>query len=390
MTYIGSLKAHDADSHIMELPDFLAEYVESDLHDRFASIDMRGSAPCEVSFDEAIARGGRHDADRVSEMLALGDQILTGPKNHDALGAFDSEERRQVLDLLGVCSQLVFGTQGLTLLHHPKVEIDIRYRATRAFNRAMSDFASTDPRLLGVALVPLDDPERAVAELEFLLKLPGLGAVLVPHRDCGGRSPGHLAFDPFWARLCEARVPFALHVGGGPRPVKDAWFENGRPRPSDWFGGAENVRAKDMIALNHAPEIFLSAMIADGVFERFPSLTGAVVELGAGWVPAFVKKLDWAFEIWRKSDAGLAELTRKPSEVVSSQLAFTPFVYEDVGDLIRQSSADLYLFSTDYPHREGGRDPLGKFSGTLTEIGAADQQKFFSHNFERVIPLACA
>jgi predicted TIM-barrel fold metal-dependent hydrolase len=75
---------------------------------------------------------------------------------------------------------------------------------------------------------------------------------------------------------------------------------------------------------------------------------------------------------------------------VSSQLAFTPFVYEDVGDLIRQSNADLYLFSTDYPHREGGRDPLGKFTRTLTDVGARDRQKFFSKNFERVIPLASA
>jgi predicted TIM-barrel fold metal-dependent hydrolase len=387
MTYIGSLEVHDADSHIMELPDFLAEYLESDLRDRFRSLDMGGVPPCEVSFDEVIARGGRHDPDRVSEMLALGDRILTGPRNHDALGAFDSEERRLVLDLLGVRKQLVFGTQGLTL-HRPNIEIDVRYRVTRAFNRAISDFTSSDSRLVGVALVPLDDPESAVAELDSLLQLPGLGAVMVPHRDCGGRSPGHLAFDPFWARLCEARVPFVLHIGGGPRPVKEAWFENGRPRPKDWFGGAENVRAKDMIALNHAPEIFLSAMIADGIFERFPSLTGAVVELGAGWVPAFVKKLDWAFEIWKKSDSGLAELSRKPSEVVSSQLAFTPFVYEDVGDLIHQSNADLYLFSTDYPHREGGRDPLGKFTRALSDIDATGREKFFSKNFERVIPLA--
>jgi uncharacterized protein len=387
MTYAGHLEIHDADSHIMELPDFLAEYVEADLRDPFGSLDMRGLPPCELSFEEAMARGHRHAPDRVAEMLALGDRILTGPKDHDAVGAFDPDERRQVLDLLGVRKQLVFGSQTLTL-HWS--EIDVRYRVARAFNRAMSDFTRTDSRLLGVALVPLDDPDRAVEELDYLLRLPGLGAVMVPHRDCGGRSPGHLAFDPFWARLAEARVPFVLHIGGARAQIKPAWFENGRPRPTDWFGGAENLRAKDMIALHHPAEIFLSAMIADGVFERFTRLTGAAIELGAGWVPAFVKRLDWAFEIWRKSDAALAELTRRPSEVVSSQLAFTPYVYEDVGDLIRQSSADLYLFSTDYPHREGGRDPIEKFTRTLTHVEARDRQKFFSKNFERIAPHAKA
>ena len=387
MSYAGDLEICDADSHIMELPDFLADYLEDTLPARSRSLDMRGSPPCDLSFDEAIEGGHRHHPDRVVETLALGDRILTGPKNHDALGAFDPDERHQVLNLLGFRRQLVFGTETL-VLHWSETEL--RYRLTRAFNRAMSDFTRSDPRLLGVALVPLDEPEHAVAELEYLLGLPGLGAVMVPHRDCGGRSPGHLAFDPFWARLSEARVPFALHIGGARARIKDAWFENGHPKPTDWFGGAENIRAKDMIALNHAPEIFLTAMIADGVFERFPNLTGAVVELGAGWVPAFIKKLDWTFEIWKKSDAELAQLERKPSEVVSSQLAFTPYVYEDVGDLIRQSSADLYLFSTDYPHREGGRDPLGKFTSTLTDVATADRQKFFSKNFERVLPLASA
>ena len=389
MSYAGSLKIHDADSHIMELPDFLTEYLENDLRDRFPELVMRGSPPCNLSFEEAIARGHRHDPDHVKKMLALGQQILTGARNHDALGAFHPEERCLVLDLLGFGKQLVFGTQGL-LLHDPKVETDLRYRMLRAFNRGMSDFARVDSRLLGVAIVPLDDPEYAVAELDFLLELPGLSAVMVPHRDCGGRSPGHLAFDPFWARLSEAKIPFVLHIGGGPRPVQKAWFENGRAETTDWLGGSENVRAKDMIALNHAPEIFLASMIADGVFERFPSLTGAIVELGAGWVPSFIKRLDWAFEIWKKSDRGLAELTRRPSEVVSSQLAFTPFVYEDVGALIRESNSDLYLFSTDYPHREGGRDPLASFRRTLGDARVADQEKFFSGNFERILPLACA
>ena len=43
-------------------------------------------------------------------------------------------------------------------------------------------------------------------------------------------------------------------------------------------------------------------------------------------------------------------ISRKPSETLTSQMAFTPFVFEDVGALIDQSSPDLSLFSSDYPH----------------------------------------
>ena len=37
MTYAVDLEPYDADSHIMELPDFLAIYADSDLRDRLGS-----------------------------------------------------------------------------------------------------------------------------------------------------------------------------------------------------------------------------------------------------------------------------------------------------------------------------------------------------------------
>ena len=44
----------------------------------------------------------------------------------------------------------------------------------------------------------------------------------------------------------------------------------------------------------------------------------------------------------------------------------------------------LYLFSSDYPHMEGGRDPLGRFERSLEGEDDATWSKFFSQNFERV------
>ena len=65
----------------------------------------------------------------------------------------------------------------------------------------------------------------------------------IPHRDCGGRSPGHNDLDPFWARLQEARVPFVLHVGGDALQIDPVWTNNGRPAPTDWLGGGERTCA---------------------------------------------------------------------------------------------------------------------------------------------------
>ena len=61
-------------------------------------------------------------------------------------------------------------------------------------------------------------------------------------------------------------------------------------------------------------------------------------------------------------------------------------MFEAVGDLIDQSNEDLYLFSTDYPHIEGGRNPIGRFETSLGDRGEAIRDKFYAENFLRIFP----
>lgn len=126
----------------------------------------------------------------------------------------------------------------------------------------------------------------------------------------------------------------------------------------------------------------------DGVFERHRKLKGGVIELGAGWVPAMVERLDWIAEIWRKSEPELAALSRRPSQQVTEHMGFTPYVYEDVGELIRQYDSRLYLFSSDYPHTEGGRNPLGRFSASLEPCDETARSRFYAGNFADLFALA--
>jgi predicted TIM-barrel fold metal-dependent hydrolase len=67
-------------------------------------------------------------------------------------------------------------------------------------------------------------------------------------------------------------------------------------------------------------------------------------------------------------------------------MGFTPFPNEDVASMVDQSNPDLYLFSSDYPHIEGGRDPIGRFQSNLVAQGEDVKTKFFSENFLRVFP----
>jgi predicted TIM-barrel fold metal-dependent hydrolase len=66
---------------------------------------------------------------------------------------------------------------------------------------------------------------------------------------------------------------------------------------------------------------------------------------------------------------------------VRRQLKFTPFPTEPVGWMIEQAGEELFLFSSDYPHPEGGRDPLARFDASLAETANAAKERFFHRNF---------
>ena len=390
MTYAPHGRAiYDADSHIMELPDFLKKYADPALRDDIPEVSYAASIVTDEEVAVIMGQGGRHSAEHVAAQVALGDKLISASKEIQALGAFNSADRVTALDMLGFEKQLVFATHSVAMPFSAssKLEPTLRYGAARAHNRHMADFCRADARLIGVAVVPLDEPDLAIAELEFALEA-GLGAAWLPHRPCGGRSPGHVDFDPLWARLSEARVPFVLHVGGAPLQLAKAWMNNGRPPTKDWLGGGENLRTKDIALLHEGPEAFLTMLVLDGVLERHPGLRGACVELGAGWVPELLRRLDWVVKHWSRNDANLQGLSRTPSEQMTEQLAFTPFVFEEVGRFIDQSNADLYLFSSDYPHIEGGRDPIGRFESALGDRSEAVRQKFYADNFLRIFPSA--
>ncbi|XOV86787.1 MAG: amidohydrolase family protein [Pseudomonadota bacterium] len=387
MTYVPqTLPVYDADSHIMELPDFLKKYADPAVRDDIPEVSYSASLVTDEEVAVIMGQGGRHSDAHRQSMIDLGDQLIASSKEIQALGAFDGSDRKTALDLLGFRKQLVFATHSVAFPFHPssKKPLDLRYAATRAHNRHMAEFCAHDDRLLGVGIAPLDEPALAMAELEFALGL-GLKAIWVPHRAPFDRSPGHIDLEPFWALLAESGVPFVLHVGGSPLQALKVWSNNGRGAVKDWMGGGENVRTKDAALMHQPPETFISMLLLDGVFDRNPKLRGAAVELGAGWVPELLKRLDWVAKIYGRVDESV-RFERSPSQQLTEQMGFTPFPHENVASLIEQSHPDLYLFSSDYPHVEGGRDPLGKFSGHLADASEDIRTRFFSENFLRLWP----
>jgi predicted TIM-barrel fold metal-dependent hydrolase len=156
-------------------------------------------------------------------------------------------------------------------------------------------------------------------------------------------------------------------------------MNNGLPA-TDFLGGGETVHAKDYLVLHAASEIFLGAMVLDGVFERFPRLRGGCIEEGALWVVPWLKRLDAAQETFVRTEPSLA-LPMRASEYVHRQLRFTPHPTEPVGWMIEQAGDDLFMFSSDYPHIEGGRNPLKRFESSMPGMNETTKERFYAQNF---------
>ena len=131
-------------------------------------------------------------------------------------------------------------------------------------------------------------------------------------------------------------------------------------------------------------------MVLDAVFERFPQLHCGVIELGAAWVPALLQHVDAAADNFGKFEPILKELSLKPSDYLRRQVRFTPLVFEDVNWLIESAAPELFLFSTDYPHPEGGRDPFGKFEVSLGDAGVEERRLFYAENFLHLMQIQAA
>jgi predicted TIM-barrel fold metal-dependent hydrolase len=373
MSYAGERLVFDADSHVMELPGWLEEFADQATRERLRPLALGGAG---ALADQAVAdAAARRDAGNV----ALADDPLTllGTKGWGAVGAFDSAERSHVLDALGFSAQFVFPTFAATQYQGQGLDVD--YAGAQALNRAMAAFCADDARLLAVATVPWGDPERTTDTARSAIA-EGCRAVMVPtDLPKGVVSPTHPDHDPLWGLLETENVPVVSHIGGGGRAVRRNFHDNGRT-VTDFLGGGENIRAKDFMAIHQRPEVFWAALVLDGVFERFPGLRGASIEEGAMWVVPWVRRLDRAMQFARTEEP-LRELTKQPSEYVREHLRFTPVAGEPVGWMIEQAGEELFLFSSDYPHPEGTKDPVQRFEATMSDVGDDALSRFYSANF---------
>jgi uncharacterized protein len=389
MTYSSGRIVHDADAHIMETPTWLADHADPGLRDRIQPLRYPGGNELRQTGDVADQQRDLVAAfDRLAERhrsdgyTAVEDAEIMQRKNFAATGSFLAEDRPRALDLLGFSSQLVFNTFHNRRLHDWDFGPDreLAEGTARAHNRGMVEFCSVDDRLLATCYVPLGDIDRAGVLAAEAIEL-GAASLLVPSGCPPHHSPSHIGLDPVWAAAQDAGIPVVFHVGGTGDLIDPGYFRNGRPVPPDFHGGEENFRSVDYMGIPGPPAQTLATMIFDGVLDRFPDLRIGVIEQGAIWVPSWLRQMESAFEAFSRHEERLRALSLRPSEYVSRQVRVTPYPTEDVGWIVAQAGAEVVLFSSDYPHVEGGRRPIERFEASLGDASDEVRARFYRDNF---------
>ena len=384
MPYAKGRTFHDADSHVMELPEWLPSYAEPKYRDRIPSFSLL-STGSRSRVEQMMARG-KDRAGAPAERSGHEAELMTR-KSWDAYGAFHADDRRRALDLLGFRSQLVFTTFGPSQSEEAQ-DVDVSYAVSRALSRGIVDFCSADPRLLPATFIPLTVPERAIAEVRFALDA-GVKGVTISPLPPATHSITHPSLHPFYAELEARGVPLLFHVeGDAPRKVAPGFTNNGWEGQTDFHGGGENFTGLLYMAVSHWVEVALAALIFDQVLEKFPKLRVGVIELGAVWVPAWLERLEIVKDTFGRTETRIGNLQLRPSEYVRRQVRVTPYPTEDVGRLIERAGPELFMFSSDYPHVEGGRNPLKRFEASLEGRSEADKDAFYAGNFADMMRVA--
>jgi predicted TIM-barrel fold metal-dependent hydrolase len=286
------------------------------------------------------------------------------------------------MDAQGVEAALLFPTLAVCVEHFMKDDPDQLYANFHAFNRWLDDdwgFAHQD-RIFAAPLCSLRDVDRAVAELEWVLDR-GARCISLRPGPAFGRSPADPHFDPFWARVDEAGVLVAFHIGesGYNEMMGPFWGEETNPsshRQSafQWCNFYGDRPIMDTF----------SALVLHNLFGRFPGVRCLSVENGSLYVPYLCKQMNKMNGMGRNGPWLGGRITEKPSEIFKRHVWVSPFHEEDVPALAGVIGADRVLFGSDFPHAEGLAEPRD-FVDSLPGLSDGDVRRIMRDNLRDLL-----
>jgi predicted TIM-barrel fold metal-dependent hydrolase len=287
----------------------------------------------------------------------------------------DRDARLGVVEEQGLEAVLLFPTLGCGVEEALRNDVPATMASLSAFNRWLEEdwgFSYRD-RLIGVPMLSMADPEAALAEVDSLLqrgaRIVHIRPAPVPGPNGTGRSLGDERHDAVWARLAEAGVPVAFHLGdSGYNSFAGAW---GAAATFEAFGGVDALSR--IVVSDRAIHDTMASLILHGVFHRHPKLRVASIENGSDWLHLLVKRLR------KLSNQSPSAFREDPLDTVRRHIWTTPYLEDDLRALADLIGVDRILFGSDWPHGEGVPQPLD-FAKELSAFSEADAARIMRTN----------
>lgn len=333
-------------------------------------------------------------------------QSVWNTKFARAPGAFDFSRRLEVMDFTGIRRQMIFpGSIGLYAVsfYYRADQFPDMFREIRgdrkgyareligAYNEFCIRIARSSDRLRPVGIALAEDPETLYAEAKRLIE-GGVRAIWVPSASLpGGVSPASPALDGFYSLMAAADAPILAHVGADFEFLKTGQWRDA-PAFQGWKAGEEFQMDPWTLSVLHLPvQNFLATMVLGGVFERHPTLRFGACEVLGQWIGPLAQLLDFWHAHSRKFTLGNMEgslpIRLKPSEYIRRNTRVSLFDIEPVDTYIDQfDMPEVYCYASDYPHPEGGKNPMGDICGRLESFGADVMRKVFVENGRWLLP----
>jgi predicted TIM-barrel fold metal-dependent hydrolase len=242
---------------------------------------------------------------------------------------------------------------------------ELRAASIRAYNDWLAELCSVAPdRLIGLALIRLEEPEFAAEELERAAGLGLRGAVINAMPDTSGAEPIFSpVYEPVWSAAEAAGLPLSLHIGHcrslgplaaaaqGAAQTATESEGTGSQNPLSSTGSGTGLAEMffTMMCLDMAEPV--SLLIFSGVLARHPDLNFVIAESGIGWIPFVIERMDYTFNrhrLWMKSGIG-----EKPGDYFRRSFHATFQQDDEAGLLARHiSGVDTLMWASDYPHTD--------------------------------------
>src|SRR5713101_7362531 len=368
----NGIKVIDADGHVMEPNELYDQYLEAKFKPELEELKKVAATRRSKYFF-----GYFHQLNTGRPLgIATIDKPLmrTGRKPHgelpDMRGGFDPSIRIKDMDREGIDVAVLFATVVSSFCALKTVDFEVAM--IDAYHRWLADYCAKYPqRLMGAAVVPMRDPERAAAVIRRCAReLWCAGIYLSGH--VGDRLLDHPDFQPIWNACQETDLPACLHGGTARPPYGLGTFE----MTNNLFLQHSATNPFEMMRA-------IGALIGGGVMDMFPKLRVAILEAGVGWLPYWMERLDEHYELMPEY---VPFLRRKPSEAIRSANFFIscdpdeetlPFVVSRVG-------AEHILYASDYPHFDGRFPDTVRYTADRAEFSDAQRRLILDENPRRL------